>query len=102
MDDIQVIRKLSHALVVAEESDNWQQLERINGHVVPMLRLLAGTTISVAKREALLELQNKYRKVLASCHLKSKTLQQKMMLHRRNQEGIVAYTFFMDEKDIHR
>lgn len=100
MDEIQQIRELTQLLKISASEKDWQQIQAVDQRVALLLSRLSGQNLTDIQRSALKTLQHTHHLVHQHCRKHSELLEQKMLIHRRNQEGTLAYALFMTTEDL--
>lgn len=100
MDDLQQICELTRLLKIAASEKDWQQVQAVDQQVALLLSRLSGQPLADTQRSALKTLQHTHHLVHQHCRRHSELLEQKMLIHRRNQEGALAYALFMTSEDL--
>lgn len=99
MDDIQQIQFLANALKSATQQRDWVQVRNIDKQIASLLSSLSGQPLSEQKRQALIMLRDTHHRVNEICCQQSAELERKMVQHRNNREGAVAYSLFSGDGD---
>lgn len=100
MSSAQALRALGSALGQAAADGNWQEVQHIDEKLAALLASLRGSSPAPDLRQALNDVQQQHKQVLACCRTQSELLAEKMALSRRNREGASAYALFTEDGEL--